>query len=153
MWKNGSMTDLGTVDGDPCSIALQNNSRGQVIGMSTDCNGLTLHLFLWQNGHMINLNNFLPPASGITLTETTGINDRGVITGDATLPDGNTHVFVMIPCNADGQGCRQEGEGMSADEQMAAANARRFFVTSGRKAETPLMKLRRSLHMPSPENQ
>jgi probable HAF family extracellular repeat protein len=153
MWKNGSMTDLGTVDGDPCSIALQNNSRGQVIGKSTDCNGLTLHLFLWQNGHMINLNNFLPPASGISLAETTGINDRGVITGDATLPDGNTHVFVMIPCNSDDKGCRQEGEGMSADEQMTAASARRFFVTSGRKAETPLMKLRRSLHMPSPENQ
>jgi probable HAF family extracellular repeat protein len=152
LWKRGAMTDLGTVNGDPCSDALQINSREQVVGTSTNCNGLTLHLFLWEKGHIINLNNFLPLASGITLTQTTGINDRGTITGNALLPDGSNHVFVMIPCDGDGQDCRQEGEGMSADEQTAAA-AWNSLMTSTRKAETPLTKLRRSLHVPGPENE
>lgn len=28
-WQHGVMTDLGTQDGDPCSLALSINSRGQ----------------------------------------------------------------------------------------------------------------------------
>ena len=34
LWKKGVLTDLGTVDGDPCSNALAINSSGQIVGGS-----------------------------------------------------------------------------------------------------------------------
>jgi uncharacterized membrane protein len=44
-WKNEHMRDLGTVDGDGCSIAETVNSSGEVAGISADCAFKTLHGF------------------------------------------------------------------------------------------------------------
>ena len=43
IWRQGVMTDLGTVDGDSCSDAFVINAKGEVIGPSFDCSveGLT----------------------------------------------------------------------------------------------------------------
>jgi len=47
------LTDLGTVDGDPCSDALAVSSNGQVVGASQSaaggCGEWTT-AFLWENG-------------------------------------------------------------------------------------------------------
>ena len=55
LWtKVGQITDLGTVDGDPCSSAKAINAHGQVVGDSislANCltNSESTHAFLWEN--------------------------------------------------------------------------------------------------------
>jgi len=100
LWQQGRMKDLGTVDGDPCSRALSINLRGHVVGASTNCTEF-LHAFLWESGVMYDLNALVPPGSGLTLTVGWDINDRGEITGDAFLANGDEHAFLAVPCEDD----------------------------------------------------
>jgi len=114
LWRRGVMTDLGTQDGDPCSLALSINSRGQVVGGSTDCSTLLNgHAFFWeQGGPMVDLNSFVPPSSNLTLTVATLINDRGEIAVQGVLPNGDTHAVLLIPCDeehGDRKGCEDQG--------------------------------------------
>ena len=100
LWKDGLMTDLGTVAGDPCSRVTAINSKGQIIGGSSDCQTF-LHAYLWENGGpMIDLNTFVPPGSDLTLTEAGTINDRGEIEATGVLPNGDFHAVMLIPCDA-----------------------------------------------------
>jgi probable HAF family extracellular repeat protein len=99
LWKNGVMIDLGTVGTDPCSRASAINSKGQIVGGSSDCTTF-LHAYLWENGGpMIDLNTVVAPGSGLTLTFALYINDRGEIAGNGVLANGDTHAFLLIPCD------------------------------------------------------
>jgi probable HAF family extracellular repeat protein len=98
-WKSGHMTNLGALNGDPCSFAVGSNSKGQIIGnsVSGECEH-DLHPFLWENGGpMVDLNTLIPPGSGLVLHEATYINELGEITGAAFLPNGEEHAFLLIP--------------------------------------------------------
>lgn len=106
VWSNSLMTDLGTVDDDPCSRAYGVNSSGQVVGGSSDCS-LFLHAFLWENGGPpIDLNTLVASGAALTMTLAGYINDRGEIAG-AGFPTGCTaqdqdlctHAYVLIPCD------------------------------------------------------
>jgi probable HAF family extracellular repeat protein len=120
LWKNGVMTDLGTQDSDPCSNALSINSKGQIVGGSSDCFTF-LHAFLWEHGGpMIDLNSFVPPGSDLTLTEATFINDRGEIAVQGALPNGDTRAVLLIPCGEGTEGCRDAAESTSAATQSHA---------------------------------
>jgi len=114
LWtKKSGIQDLGTQDGDPCSHAISINSGGQVVGGSSDCNNF-LHAFLWEHGGpMIDLNNFVPPGSNLTLTEATYISDNGEISVQAVLSNGDNHAGLLIPCSGKGHGC-QDGSGIDA---------------------------------------
>lgn len=104
LWNHGFITNLGTVDGDPCSAAHDLNSNGQVVGESSpSCFDPLLpatHAFLWENGGpMVDLNTLVPPGSLLDSAGGVAINDRGEITGGRVLPDGDTHAFILIPCD------------------------------------------------------
>jgi probable HAF family extracellular repeat protein len=99
-WQSGVMKNLGTLKGDGCSSAYAMNSNGQVIGASFACDFSIVHAVLWEHGRIINLNRFVPPGSGITLTDPSSINDRGEIVIDGTL-NGNLHAFMLVPCEED----------------------------------------------------
>lgn len=117
LWKKGLMTDLGTADGDPCSLAVGINSKGQVVGSSTDCTNY-VHASLWENGGpMVDLNSLIPSNSGVQLTLALYINDRGEIAAHGTLTNGDQHAFLLIPCGrGDGDAeCSAEG----SDSTMA----------------------------------
>jgi probable HAF family extracellular repeat protein len=112
LWKAGKMIDLGTQDGDPCSLATAINSSGQVVGASTSCPG-SQHAFLWEDGEMVDLNSFVTANSSLRqLVIAMNINDGGVIYG-VGVPAGvrpedveaGGHVFLLIPCEEDEQGC------------------------------------------------
>lgn len=122
LWtKKAGMKDLGTQDGDPCSEALSINSSGQIVGGSSDCTNF-LHAFLWENGGpMIDLNNFVPPGSGVTLTLATFINDNGWISVQAVLSNGDNHAALLIPCDEHHPGV--EGCDYTLVEASAAATA------------------------------
>jgi probable HAF family extracellular repeat protein len=115
LWRRGTITDLGTVDGDQCSGAAGVNSETQVVGFSSvDCM-VNSHAFLWENGQIIDLNIFNYPGSGLQqLLLAFNINDRGEIDGLGVPPGCGDpfacgHVFALIPCDEkhdDGEGCQ-----------------------------------------------
>jgi probable HAF family extracellular repeat protein len=117
IWENGKIKDLGTVDGDACSRAYGLNTRGQVVGTSTDCHN-ALHAFVWEKGgSMLDLNKLIPPGSGWVLTNAFNINDRGEILAKAApvgfTPDDDAdlgHLALLMPCNEDGSDCENSIE-------------------------------------------
>jgi probable HAF family extracellular repeat protein len=96
-WSRGVMKDLGALDGDCNSNANGINARGDVVGASTSCDLSVSHAYLWTNGNMIDLNDFVPPSSMLTFGEALYINDQGAIAGHATLPNGEFHAVVLLP--------------------------------------------------------
>jgi probable HAF family extracellular repeat protein len=109
LWKNGAMTDLGTVAGDACSGAKSINSQGQIVGWgSADCYNED-HGFLWENGGpIVDLGTLVLPGSGVTLINAIYVNDRGEIAGWGVLSNGDFRAVVLIPCDenhADVEGC------------------------------------------------
>jgi probable HAF family extracellular repeat protein len=112
-WKQGVMTDLGTVGGLGCSSDAHSvNSKGQAVGGSFAC-GIT-HALLWQDGHIIDLNAFVPPGSGLLLTDGNFINDAGQIVVVGLLPNGDTHSVVLLPCEEGDEDCGDADEGAAA---------------------------------------
>jgi probable HAF family extracellular repeat protein len=103
-WKNGHMTNLGSLNHDACSSAIASNSRGQIVGNSINCAGdFQVRPFLWENGGpMVDLNSLIPAGSGLVLREAVFINEAGEIAGAADLPNGDQHAFLLIPGEGDG---------------------------------------------------
>ena len=96
LWTAGVLTDLKTLGG-PNSIAIGNNSSGQVVGWSqTDYNidpnfGFAdFHAAVWVNGTIT-----LLPGLGGGIDLATAINEQGVSVGVALLPDDSaTHAVL-----------------------------------------------------------
>lgn len=72
-WKNGQMTDLGTLPGDAESEASGINNLGQIVGRSGTYGG-HYRAFLWQNGKMEAVGPITKNSSAAT-----AINDKGQI--------------------------------------------------------------------------
>jgi probable HAF family extracellular repeat protein len=88
LWKDGQITDLGTLEGGHESLAFGVNSKGQVVGMSFNttpdpfclfapgfCTTQT-RAFLWQNGKMQDLGTLGGP-DGLAIA----INERSQVAG------------------------------------------------------------------------
>jgi probable HAF family extracellular repeat protein len=107
LWKHGEMKDLGSIGSDPCSRAISINSRGQIVGATAAvCGAVLTHGFLWENGGPAIDLNTLVNSPGMALTMPLYISESGEIAGNGVLPNGDTHAFVLIPCE-DGDGdCR-----------------------------------------------
>ena len=102
LWQNGAKSQhLGTLPGDFGSLASGINNRGQVVGSTFDSNFDWSHAFIYQNGVMTDLNTLLPASSNLYATMANKINERGQISGMATVltgPDaGNIHAFLATP--------------------------------------------------------
>jgi probable HAF family extracellular repeat protein len=123
LWRKGTMTDLGTLAGDPCTRANWINEKRQIVGNSSDCT-TALHAILWEDGGpAVDLNTLIPPNSGLQLVNALDINDQGEIAG-LGVPAGCQpvdvdtcgHAYVLIPCghgHTDGKEC-EDNPGDSA---------------------------------------
>jgi probable HAF family extracellular repeat protein len=125
LWKDGVMTDLGTVAGDTCSAALSINSRGQIVGFgSADCDHED-HGFLSENGGpIIDLNALVIADSDVALIEAIFVNDRGEIAGRGKLANGDEHALVLIPCDEnhpDVEGCDYDTVEVVTESQIGPA--------------------------------
>jgi probable HAF family extracellular repeat protein len=148
LWKNGVMTDLGTVDGDPCSHALGINSKSQVVGTATDCSN-ELQAFLWENGGpMVDLNTLIPPNSGLVLWEAIYVNDRGEIAAHGTLSNGDIHAFVLTPCDQNHSGV----EGCDYNMVDAAAQSPAPTYVPTRTQRPPQSRWSNRYRMPGPQS-
>ncbi len=147
LWKHlGKITDLGTVDQDPCSFPSSINARTQIVGASLP--GCTFdnntRAFLWQRGSIFDLNALILPRASLHLQWARDINDRGEIAGIGVDADNNTHAFLLVPCPAvDQSGCEEEIVGDGAN-QSSAAPLRRHSQASDPSSSIHQM-LRRSM--------
>jgi probable HAF family extracellular repeat protein len=126
LWRNGVKTDLGTVPGiNPRkggSFAWGINSKTQIVGNSATCDYSVFDAFLWENGSMADLNTLVPPDSALHLFWAVYISDRGEITGFGTLPNGDVHTALLIPCEGDDDGCQGENPtGLTQNNPTPAA--------------------------------
>jgi probable HAF family extracellular repeat protein len=80
IWKNGKMTDLGTLGGTIAEAGWINN-RGQDAGYSYLPGDNLYHGFLWDRGVL----NDLPPVSGGSFSSATWINDAGDVVGGSSI--------------------------------------------------------------------
>jgi probable HAF family extracellular repeat protein len=88
LWKNGEITDLGTLGGGYESIATAVNSHGQVVGFATNTIpdadsmfglGYQTRAFLWQNGAMQDLGTLSTGTNAMALL----VNERGEVAGNS----------------------------------------------------------------------
>jgi len=104
LWQNGTITNLGTLPEDFAAIATGINNRGQVVGSTLDSGFNWSHAFIWQDGVMTDLNTLFPASSNLFATMANKINERGQISGMATVLSGphagDTHAFLATPVNA-----------------------------------------------------
>jgi probable HAF family extracellular repeat protein len=91
IWNNGLSDGLGTLGGTD-SFAMDINNFGQAIGYSATGHGLD-HGFLWQNGTMTDLNDFVG-GTGWELWNASAINDSGFIVGRGRI-NGADHGYLL----------------------------------------------------------
>ncbi len=132
VWIHGQIHDLGSLPGDACSRGRAINSRGQVVGGTSDCRNF-LNAFVWEEGGpMRDLNKLIPPDSGLQLTNAFNINDQGEILAKS-FPIGTTpnddadlgHIVLLIPCAQEDRegGCSDRDRGSDAVSTFVSAPA------------------------------
>jgi probable HAF family extracellular repeat protein len=94
----GEMIDLGTLGGT-LSYAYGINNHGDVVGTAQTTGG-TFRAFLYHDGMMTNLNDYISPSSGWILEEAWEISDSGYIVGLGNyngLPGQAFHLQIPEP--------------------------------------------------------
>jgi len=86
---------IGTLPGGHFSGATDINNVNQVIGYSETAGSLYQHGFLWQDGVIKDLNDYVS-GSGWELWSADAINDGGSIIGRGIL-NGETHAYLLSP--------------------------------------------------------
>jgi|SRR5581483_981625 len=148
-WKNGKVLDLGTPNGAPCAAAFSINAEGQIVGSGQTCETDLLHAFLWERGHMTDLNVFVPPELDVTLFEATFIADGGEITVAGSFPNGDVHTFLLVPCKENGKGCMEETDKVASGRNGVTATPKtmsafdRFQVGRKMVPGSPMLRARR----------
>ena len=107
VWQEGTVTDLEAGRGGVYQ-ATAINADGQVVGSTTNNQAV-----LWQGGHWINLNAFLPTDKDWTLSSAQDINDHGQILCWGRT-DGLDTSFVLTPhqaLNFQPQECTRQADG------------------------------------------
>lgn len=107
LWNglSAAPVDLGSLGSD--SIAWFINNAGTIVGESTMADGTT-HATLWENGTVIDLNDYLPTelrAGGWYLGSAQAINEHGAIVGwlnhvDPTETGGASFLLTPVPVPA-----------------------------------------------------
>jgi probable HAF family extracellular repeat protein len=105
LWQpDGTLTNLGILPGDYAAFATGINNRGQVVGNNFDSSFNWSHGFIWQNGVMTDLNALIPADSNLFIISASNINERGQISGMATVlagpHAGNIHAYLATPVHA-----------------------------------------------------
>jgi probable HAF family extracellular repeat protein len=102
LWQNGKIKNLGTL-GDFAALAEGINNKGQIVGSTKDDQNNWVRAFIYEDGKMIDLNTLFPSHSNLYATMANDINERGEISGMATVLSGahkgETHAFLATPTN------------------------------------------------------
>ena len=92
--------NLGILPGDGAAFATGINNRGQVVGSTFNSHGWSRG-FIWQDNVMTDLNTLIPKDSNLFIIAASNINERGQISGMATVltgPDASKiHAILLTP--------------------------------------------------------
>jgi probable HAF family extracellular repeat protein len=105
LWQpDGTLTVLGILAGEAASSATGINSKGQVVGSTFDSGFNWSGGFIWQNGVLTDLNTLIPEDSNLLIINASNINERGQISGMATVVTGphagDIHSILLTPVDA-----------------------------------------------------
>jgi probable HAF family extracellular repeat protein len=117
LWTHGKTIDLPPVDGAPYADADSLNDRDEVVGSADDSNFNSLDAVLWTGGSAYDLNSLVAP-SPLHLQWAFYINDNGEIACEGSLPNGDSHVAVLIPNN----GVPMPAASMTAGPQLTTSS-------------------------------
>jgi len=97
IFEDGQVRDLGTLGGSNAA-ALSINNRGVIVGRSDTKTSGQVRGFIYRDGRMTALDSHLDPISGNgwTITEASGINDRGQIVALGYHEDRPTFLRVLL---------------------------------------------------------
>jgi len=90
------MIDIGQPSPNLSSASAINDSD-QIVGDIRVPSPIPYHGFIYADGEMQDLNNLIPPKSGLILTEATGINNAGQIAGVAVDVFNHTRAVLLTP--------------------------------------------------------
>jgi probable HAF family extracellular repeat protein len=97
LYADGSVTDLGTLDGFVRTYAFGIDDAGQVVGSVTDLAGALSRACLYTGGQLQHLSDLLSPGHGWEyLVAAYSINGSGQIVGYGRI-DGEYRAFLMTP--------------------------------------------------------
>jgi probable HAF family extracellular repeat protein len=97
LWtKDTGIQDLGLLGADVVTAPTWINNSGQAVGGSCPAAG-NCRAFLWQDKVLIDLNTLIPADGPLYLLFAFGINDSGVIVGQAMTKSGELHAFRASP--------------------------------------------------------
>lgn len=99
LWKNGVMTDLGTLAGILNSEANFINSKSQIVGDAFACDFSVFTATLWEGGSIVDLNAVVSPDTPLYLFMASFIDDQGQIAAFGSNPNGDIHAVLLIPCD------------------------------------------------------
>lgn len=149
LWKNGGVTDLGSLDNDPCSPANSINSNHQIVGNSSPDCIIDGRAYLWENGGpMVDLNQLLTHRSGLTLVTAVFINDRGEIAAKGKFSNNDERAVLLIPCDEDHSGI--EGCDYSLVDTAAATQSPEPHDIPSETQRPPRSRRTNPYHIPGP---
>ncbi|MDP7005518.1 MAG: hypothetical protein QF718_04845 [Phycisphaerales bacterium] len=93
--QDGGMVDLGTLGGNE-SYAWSINDSNVVVGKSLMADG-TSHGFIYMDGTMYDVNDFIVPDLDITIVNIRDINSSGQLAAVAEYPDGTKRPYLLTP--------------------------------------------------------
>ncbi|MCI0556705.1 MAG: hypothetical protein L0287_37680, partial [Anaerolineae bacterium] len=135
VFKNGVVTFLGSLGGNSPTQAFGMNNAGQIVGSSNDAERNYPSAFLWEinsetgEGEIVDLNDLIPPDTGLHLYRAYRINDSGQIVGLAVDENNHDHPFLLTPLSGIMVDANRDGE-ITFDGQDETTKERpfRFWV-------------------------
>jgi probable HAF family extracellular repeat protein len=104
VWQHGAdgeVTKIHLLPGDYSAFATGINNRGQVVGNDFDSTFNWSHGFIWQDDVTTDLNTLISAESNLFIISASNINDRGQISGMATVQSGphmgEIHAYLLTP--------------------------------------------------------
>jgi len=141
--------DLGTLGGTN-SEARGMNDFSAIVGFSDVTTDTNTHAFLYNQGHMSDLNDMIDPALHVTLLTAYSINNKGQIVGDLLDATHAHHGYILTPSDlappgngtggtgGTGGGGGGGGGNTSTLGGSVSANLPASTVVSGSKAKLPI---------------
>ncbi|MCH8824305.1 MAG: hypothetical protein IH984_12470 [Planctomycetes bacterium] len=100
VWELGKFTMPGTLPDHARSSASDvSDEEQQVVGRSWNVDGVPTieHGFIWQNGIMHNLNDFIPPESPVLIKSAARITNSGQIIANGDTENGEIVAIILTP--------------------------------------------------------
>jgi probable HAF family extracellular repeat protein len=104
VWQDGArgpVTEIHILPGDYSAFATGINNRGEVVGNDFDSNFSWSHGFIWKDDVTTDLNTLIPADSNLFIISASNINERGQISGMATVQTGphtgEIHAYLLTP--------------------------------------------------------